>query len=273
MRICLLATALAGLSGGADPALIGTTAREFDAVLLPAHRVQISTAAIGLLRTVEVERGDRVRAGQVLAVLDSGVERAELEVMRARAESDIAVGIAEIEYALKSARLEQRQSLFEDGLLSVDDLAQYRSERDLAQLELEKVREDKVLAALELERAQAQLDRRTVRSPFDGVVVERHMSPGELVSRNQDDVILELAQLDPLIVEVRVPQSMLAFLRKGMKAVVRPEAPFAHDIECEVTVVDPVVDAASGSLRVRLALPNPDHSIPAGLRCRARFLD
>ena len=193
--------------------------------------------------------------------------------MRARAESATAVGIAEIELTLTSVRLEQRENLFEDGLLSLDELAQYRSERDLAQLELQKVLEDRVLAALELERARAQLDLRTIRSPIDGVVIERHMEPGELVSRSQDDVILELAQLDPLIVEVRVPQSMLATLYEGMKAVVRPEAPFARDIECEVTVIDPVVDAASGSLRVRLSLPNPDHSIPAGLRCRARFLE
>ena len=42
---------------------------------------------------------------------------------------------------------------------------------------------------------------------------------------------------------------------------------------CEVLVVDPVVDAASGSLRVRLGLPNPDHAIPAGLRCRVRFIE
>ncbi len=135
------------------------------------------------------------------------------------------------------------------------------------------MREDKALAVLELARAQARLDLRTVRSPIDGVVVERHMSPGELVSRTQNDVILELAQLDPLFVEVRVPQSMLASLRTGMKAIVRPEAPFERDIECEVTVVDPAVEAPSGSLRVRLALPNPDHSIPAGVRCRVRFPD
>jgi multidrug efflux pump subunit AcrA (membrane-fusion protein) len=112
-----------------------------------------------------------------------------------------------------------------------------------------------------------------VFSPVDGVVVERHLSPGELVDRSENAVIVEVAQLDPLFIEVRVPQSMLSTLARGDKAVVRPESPVDREFECEIQTIDPVVDAATGTLRVRLALPNPDHRIPAGLHCTVRFLE
>lgn len=185
--------------------------------LIEAHvTITLSTPANGLIETVSVDRGDIVKEGQVLATLDSSVERATGAVSHAQAELT-----------------------------------------------------NKRLAALEVQRSSAELALRTVVSPVNGVVVERFMHPGEFAKQ---DKIFKLAQIDPLRVEVFVPVSMFGQVSVGQEAQVRPEAPVGGTHLAKVTVVDRVVDAASGMYGVRLALPNPDLKLPAGLKCRIRFL-
>jgi multidrug efflux pump subunit AcrA (membrane-fusion protein) len=101
------------------------------------------------------------------------------------------------------------------------------------------------------------------------VVVERMMSPGEVVD---DETLLRVAQIDPLWVEALLPAADFGSVRPGMRAAVTPELPGDEVHVAEVVVVDRVIDPASGTFAVRLALPNPDHAIPSGLHCRVRFL-
>ena len=255
------------------PARSGDGVVEFQAVLRPARTVEISSATVGILESVLVERGDSVEAGQVLARLDSEVERADLEVIRARAESNTAVEIAEAQLTRIQVRFGQAQELFAEGIMSSEELEAFRTELQVAELAVRKSYEARHQAQLEQRRAEVRLKQRTVFSPIEGVVIERHLSAGELVDRSDNTVITEIAQLDPLHIDVRVPQSMLRTLERGSRALVRPEFPVEDELECSVLTVDPVVDAATGSLRVRLVLPNPGHGIPAGLRCSVRFLD
>ena len=79
-------------------------------------------------------------------------------------------------------------------------------------------------------------------------------------------------QLDPLLVDVFAPLSWLGRIEVGMSAIVQPEAPIAEAYEAQVTVVDSVVDPASGTFGVQLELRNSDYRLPAGLKCRVRLL-
>jgi multidrug efflux pump subunit AcrA (membrane-fusion protein) len=94
------------------------------------------------------------------------------------------------------------------------------------------------------------------------------MSPGEYPKQEK---ILKLAQLHPLRVEAYVPISMLGKVTVGMDAQIKPEDPVGGTHKAKVTVVDHVVDAGSGTLGIRMELPNPDLRIPAGLKCTVRF--
>ena len=117
------------------------------------------------------------------------------------------------------------------------------------------------------------LSRNIIRSPVNGVVVDRFLSAGEFVSGQfkSDSPIVKIAQIDPLRVEVLAPASMRDKISIGTPAKLRLEAPAnsAHDVR--VSMVDRVVDAASGTFRIRLALPNPNHRILAGLKCKIKF--
>ena len=108
-----------------------------------------------------------------------------------------------------------------------------------------------------------------VRSPVDGVVVERLLMPGEY--RNEQSPIITLAQVNPLRVEVFIPTALYGQVYVGQAAEVSPEAPVGGMHPATVAVVDRVLDAASGTFGVRLELPNPELRLPAGIRCKVAF--
>ena len=101
-----------------------------------------------------------------------------------------------------------------------------------------------------------------------GVVLDVTGAPGEFFDEKP---ILEVAQLDPLRIEAFLPVDWIGRVEKGLTGVVRPQQPVGGSYEAKVTVVDPVVDAASGTFRVRLELPNPDRALAAGLQCELAF--
>jgi multidrug efflux pump subunit AcrA (membrane-fusion protein) len=82
---------------------------------------------------------------------------------------------------------------------------------------------------------------------------------------------LRLVQINPLNVEVVLPVSEYGAVKPGARALVMPEAPIGGEYRATVTIVDKVVDAASGTFGVRLELPNRNRSIPPGIKCKVRF--
>jgi len=142
------------------------------------------------------------------------------------------------------------------------------TKRILAEHGLAEALERKSLAQLELKQATAVVNRLTIRSPLTGVVVDRYLSPGEYV---EDQPILQLAQIDPLYVEVILPVEKLGSVKEGMLAKIQPEMPVGGNYNARVIIVDKVVDAASGTFGVRLELPNPGYKLPAGLKCKVLF--
>ena len=103
-----------------------------------------------------------------------------------------------------------------------------------------------------------------IKSPIDGVVVERMKSPGEYI---EELPVVKIAQIDPLHVEAIVPEDYFSQIKVGMKASIKTIQSSDAPHEAIVTIVDPIIDSTSGTFGVRLNLPNPDHKIPVGLRC------
>jgi RND family efflux transporter MFP subunit len=242
---------------------------ELDCLVEPRLMVALASGSDGVLERVDVDRGDAVEVGQVVAVLESGVERAAVELASARAQltADIRAGEASLRHG---QRKESRyDDLFQKRAVAELDKDEVQTQSLLAAFKLQKAREDQRIAELQLRQAMEVLSRRTIRSPIRGVVVDRLLSPGESV---EDRAILRLAQIDPLHVEVLAPVSLFGQIRPGMQGLVVPEEPVGGTHSAKVTIVDPVMDAASGTFRVRLELPNPGHRLPSGLKCKVRIV-
>ncbi|GMQ76020.1 MAG: hypothetical protein BMS9Abin01_1283 [Gammaproteobacteria bacterium] len=242
----------------------------FDCVIQPTEVVELSSSVPGIIGTVNVDRSDRVEKGQVVAQLQSDVEQAQVELSKQRAgfEGEIESKRASLGFARRNQ--ERTQKLYTKKAVPFGVLDEAKTDAVLAATELRTAKQNKRMAELELERAEATLALRTVRSPISGVVMERLKSPGEFV---EDKPILRIAQIDPLRVEVIVPVSKFGTITTGMRAEVTPELARKRTYIAEVSIVDKVVDAASGTFGVRLELPNPGNFIPGGLRCSLTFLE
>jgi len=241
---------------------------QLDCVVEPHMVVDLSTQIDGIVETILVDRGDLVEQDQIVVTLESAVEQAAVDFARARAQatSELRAGQVSVDFAQR--REERVQTLHRDNVVSTDQFDEVETETRLAQLQLDQAEEANRLARLELRRAEETLRRHTIRSPIDGVVVQRYLAPGESVRLQP---ILRLAQLDPLRVEVIVPVSAFGKIKVGQTAIVQPEEPMVGNYEAEIVIVDRVADAASGTFRVALDLPNPDYSLPSGLKCLVQF--
>lgn len=213
-----------------------------DCLIEPNRMVDLATSVSGIVQAVNVDRGDIIKAGQVLAQLESEVERA-----------NVAHSAARVEFSSK--KYQRMQGLYKEQMVSAQQMEEAKTENDLA--------------VAELRKATEMLHQRTVSSPFNGVVVERYASPGELVEGKK---VIKVAQINPLRVEVIAPIAMLGEFKMGAKMQVVPEGPYAGPFEARVHLIDRVIDAQSGTFRVRLTLPNPKHQISAGVRCKARLI-
>jgi len=242
---------------------------QLDCVIEPHMVIDLSTQIDGIVEAIRVDRGDFVSKDEVLATLDRGVEQASVAFARARAETTAELRAGEVSVAFAQRREERVQTLLHESAVSTDQFDEVATEARLAQLQLDQAAESTRLAELELRRAEETLKRHTIRSPIDGVVVQRYLSPGESVKFQP---MLRLAQIDPLRVEVIVPVSAFGQIEVGQTAIVQPEEPMTGNYEAEIVIVDRVADAASGTFRVALDLPNPEYALPSGLKCMVQFL-
>jgi len=215
---------------------------DMDCMVEPHIVASLGSPVEGTLSEVLVDRGALVSKGQVVARLHSKVEEATVNLKAAQED-------------FGKRKVERNEELYKKQLISANEKDELETQTRIA--------------GLELQQQQRVLEQRTIRSPFNGVVVERLLSPGERVG---DGKILKLAQIDPLNVEVIAPVEMFGRVKTGTVGEVQFQPLLPGTFKATVVVVDRLVDAASGTFGVRLNLPNPAGRVPAGIKCSVRFL-
>lgn len=258
-------TTLMVLAASAGPA----AAVDHACLIEPRQVLKLAAPVQGVVASVSVDRGDVVHKGQLLASLDADVEEANLRIAQVRAANDTVVrsGTARTEFLQRKQGRNDR--LRQTDAVSFAQADEAASDAKVAQAQLREAELNLAQARLEARRAEGLLAQRRIVSPVDGVVTERAMGPGEF--RNDQAHILTVAELDPLRVETFLPLSTFGKVKVGDIAEVLPEDPVGGTYAATVVVVDRVFDAASGTIGLRLDLPNPGFRLPAGIHCRVRF--
>src|SRR5512145_1322115 len=139
--------------------------------LIEPHRVvELGSPVIGVIESIVVERGDRVRKGQVIAVLRADVERAAVGVAATKAQVEAEVQAALANNDLAQRKYERAKELVAQNFISSQGLEQARAEAEVAAQKLAQAREQRRIWDRELRLAEAQLGMRTIRSPASGVI-------------------------------------------------------------------------------------------------------
>ena len=257
-------------AGYATPAL----AAEFDCVIEPKQVLEIRSPLEGLVLRVNADRGQVVKKGQELAVIDTSVDRAQAAIDKFRSELEGAVRSGESKVNLTSKKYDRAQELQKQNYLSAQARDEALNDKALAESELIVAKDNRKLADLEHNRQQAIINLKSIRSPITGVVMERILNPGELAEAGVGrKPILKIAEIDTLYVEVLLPAEAFGQVKPNMIVDVSPEIPAGSRHKATVKLIDRVLDAASGTFGVRLELPNPQHALPAGIRCKANFAE
>jgi RND family efflux transporter MFP subunit len=236
----------------------------------PDKTAEIGSPVVGVVSSIISERGDRVERDQELARLRANVQQASVAVAQARTQADAEVRAAQTNVDFLRQKLARAEGLVELNFISEQALEESRTDTRLAEERLAQAREQQRVWQKELNLANAQLQMRTIRAPFDGIIVDRFVSVGE---RIEDEPLFRIVKTDPLRVEIVAPSSMFGMVSAGTVVKVMPELPNAPALLAEVDLVDTVIDGASNTFRVRATLSNPDGALPSGLRCRAEVTD
>ena len=257
-------TAISALILGLAP-LTAQAAETHDCLIEPAMVVALGAPAEGIIESINAVRGTKLKKGDVIAQLESVVEKETVRIATARAENTYGVDVAAARVDLAQKQYNRAAKLVKRKAGTVADRDIAEAELKAAKIELLQAQSDQRMASMELERAQALLERRTIRAPMDGVLLRRLIGPGEF-AHSQAQVV-QLASVNPLYVDVFLPTSVYNDVKVGQTAIVRPKEPIGGEYEAEIQAIDQVFDAASDTFGVRLELPNPDNKLPGGVDC------
>lgn len=222
------------VSGSAEPRRVG------------AVNAQVS----GQLAEVRAEVGDRVAGGEVIALFDTTVLRSALAAQEATLEAKQA------QRRLAAATLERSRRLGSAGISS--EAALLQAEAELLSLEAE-------VRGLEAGVADARksLADAEVKAPFDGIVSQRQVEPGQSVPVNTE--LFQVVDLQEMQIEALVPTSRIADVKVGQSARMRIEGSSGRVVEAKVARIAPVAVAGSRAVRVYLSVPNGEGLLRGGL--------
>jgi multidrug efflux pump subunit AcrA (membrane-fusion protein) len=151
-------------------------ADRLDCVIKPSMEVQLSAPANGVVERVRIDRGDLVRTGDVIAEMKSDVDQATVNLAKRQTEATAKIDAAKARVKHLKLKYNRSRTLNTTKIVSDAVLDEIRTELEVAYQAVLEAEFNQAIAQLELERATALLKQRTIRSPIDGVIVERSVA-------------------------------------------------------------------------------------------------
>jgi RND family efflux transporter MFP subunit len=244
---------------------------EFECMIEPNQEIEIRSPIAGILSKVAVHRGSQIRTGQALAVLESSVEQSAAEGARFKSEAQGTIISAQSKLVGATAKAKRFDQLYQEKFVSAQARDDAENDRRQAEAELHVAQDNIHHAKLEYRQMAEELNRRTLRSPFNGVVVDQYLYTGALVGPSEGKKpIMKIAQTDILSVTAILPFKYFKQIKAGSNVIITPEPPFSTPVRAKVKIVDNVVDSTSGTFGVVAKIVNSKNAFPSGIRCKMK---
>ena len=208
-----------------------------------AQGVTLRAEMAGPIRHIAFESGAIAKAGDVLVELDSATEKAQLQAAEANAE-------------LVHINLDAARGLVGEGAISQNQFITLQAQAKQADAELSRLR--------------ALVAKKTIRAPFAGVLGLRLVNLGQFV--NNGDPVVTLQALDPVYADFTLPQQRLAELKVGSPVHVTTDVFPSKEFEGSLSAINPEVEVATRSVRLRATLKNPDALLKPGMFVKIEVL-
>jgi HlyD family secretion protein len=230
------------------------------------ERIEISPRFLGVVKWIGVKKGDAVTNGQVVVQLDDAEYRARM--LQAQGQ-------------LNSARadVERDRLAYERITNLINSAVESPQNADNARLALEADRATLEAAQGNYDLAKTYVDWCVIRSPINGVVLEKLVNPDELVmpqsfggGRGPSTALLAVADLSDLQVEIDVNEADLSKISLNQKCRVSPEAYPDKTYSGYVAEIAPEADRAKGTLQIKVQIVAPDKFLTPQLSAKVDFL-
>ena len=154
---------------------------QIDGFTGPFRSIELSSDETGSIAVLNVEEGDEVHKDQVVAKLDTRVQELQLEIATQQANTKSQITAAEQALNKRKSIANRLNQLKARGHASQSEIIRSEMELSIAEAKYLAAKEEQVVRSIEARRAKVQLDRRTIMSPFDGVVSKVHAREGEFL--------------------------------------------------------------------------------------------
>lgn len=198
--------------------------------------VTVSADLPGVVERIAFESGQAVRQGDVLAILDTRQERAQLAA-------------ADAQHELARVNFDRM-----NGLLS---------ERVISRAEFDRATADQRQAEARSGEIKAAIDRKMIRAPFAGILGIRQVNLGQYLSAG--DALVTLEALDPIYVNFGVPQQSAGEMRPGRGVRVTTDDPGTPEFNGRITAIDSVVDPTTRNVQVQATVGNHERRLRPGM--------
>jgi RND family efflux transporter MFP subunit len=252
---------------------------------LPYQEVELHAKVAGYIRNINVDIGDRVRTGQVLAVLeipelsaelqgaDAGVRHSQEEITHAQNE----VSRAEADHAALHAAASRLKEASEarPGLIAEQELDDATAKDLSAEAQVEATKSALSASRQQLQVSQADqqhyaalAEYSRITAPFDGVVTWRYADTGSLIQAGTSNIssmpVVKLSQVNVLRLRIPVPESLAASVRDGEPADIRVKATDEHFSGKIIRSTDSL-DRSTRTMQVEVDVPNQDYKLTPGM--------
>lgn len=252
--IILATSAMAGAEG-----IVAFTEPFRTAVLVPSES--------GHMESLNAEVGDRVTSGQVLGSLDCEILRAQRKIALAKAESTGELKAAQAELKVRQSLYERYLALRQESNEASElEVERKRADYEIQQAKVSSVEDILTLHRLEVELLDAQIHKRELISPVNGVISSVDFEQGDFVAPGQNKPVVTLVEIDRLRVTFHVPNRLAAHLAVGDTTSLRLVEQ-ALSAEGKIETISPVTDPRTGTIQVQIVIPNSTYSIRSGWRC------
>ena len=234
--------------------------------IINRERIEISPRFQGMVQWIGVKKGDAVKKGEIVVRLEDAEQRANVAQAEGRlANARVALERAEIAYR-------RAHDLFTRNVTS-------QEADDEARLAVESARAAIREIEGQLALVRTYLEWTVIQSPVDGVVLEKLVEPGELVTpqsfggtRGPSTALLAVADMNDLQVELDINETDLAKIALGHRCRVIPEAYPDKVYVGRVAEISPEANRQKGTLQIKVGIENPDRFLTPELTAKVEFL-
>ncbi|MDG1810232.1 MAG: efflux RND transporter periplasmic adaptor subunit [Pirellulaceae bacterium] len=230
----------------------------------PYREIDLASDETGSISTLNVNAGTEVEVGQIIARLDDGVQKLQVEQASHLSHSTSALESAKKTYEKRQLITERIRELISTGHATDSELIRAELEESIAQANYMAAQENTIGHEINLRKAELMLERRLIRAPFAGVVSKVHRRQGEFLSPLKPELV-RLVQVDQLLAIFNIPSHQVKSLHQDQPLIVA----FHDGTETQGTLhaVGVQTDAESGTVEVKILLDNQAGDMRSGEQC------